>query len=118
RNVVETKMAELGIKPNVMLEVDGVSAILDVLASTRGYAILPLYAVAIYSKSGDYHFQRIIEPRLESQLSLVTSSRRPFTPTQNAVMNLVLEICREVLIPSIDEETHRLIGVSLTSNAK
>ncbi|RII83244.1 hypothetical protein CJO09_06465 [Neopusillimonas maritima] len=104
RNVVETKMTEVGCKPNIMLEVDGVSAILDVLATGPGYAILPLYAVAIYSKLSRYHFQPIISPALESTLSLATSSKRQLTSTQKAVEEIVLEICHDTLVPAIERE--------------
>ncbi|TFL15045.1 LysR family transcriptional regulator [Pusillimonas caeni] len=110
RNIVETKMASLGCKPQVMIEVDGVPAILDILADGPGYAVLPLYAVAIYSKSGVYRFRRIVDPCLGSRLVLATSSRRPRTSTQEAVFNLVLEICSEVLIPAINREVALLLA--------
>jgi LysR family nitrogen assimilation transcriptional regulator len=109
RMLVETKMGEIGCKPNIVLEVDGVPAILDILADGVGYAILPMYAVAIYSKSDTFLFRRIIEPGLNSMLALATSARRPTTPTQEAVLKLIQEVCSFVLIPAIKQKLEQLV---------
>ena len=42
---VESEMAAIGCRPNVALEVDGVPAILDLVADGAGHAILPRNAV-------------------------------------------------------------------------
>jgi LysR family nitrogen assimilation transcriptional regulator len=102
RMLVETAMAEVGCKPTVALEVDGVPAILDVLASGAGYAILPVYAVAIYSKSETYSLQKIIEPSVFSMLAVATSSRRLATPTQVTVLRVIEDMCRSLLVPAIN----------------
>lgn len=108
RMLVESKMSEIGCKPNIALEVDGVPAILDLLADGAGYAILPLYAIAIYSKSDAYLFRRIVEPSLGSMLAIATSSRRPTTPTQEAVLKLIQDVCSSVVIPSIKSKIGQL----------
>ncbi|MDP3203221.1 MAG: LysR substrate-binding domain-containing protein, partial [Hydrogenophaga sp.] len=46
RMQVETEMANIGCRPNVALEIDGVSAILDLVADGAGAALLSRNAVA------------------------------------------------------------------------
>lgn len=117
RNLVEAKMAEIGCKPHVIIEVDGVLAILDILADGPGYGVLPLYALAMFSKFDGYGFRQIIQPGLSSTLYLASSSRRSQTSTQEAVSRLVLEICNDVLIPAIEREVGRLFESCKNDNA-
>jgi LysR family nitrogen assimilation transcriptional regulator len=109
RMLVESAMAQVGQRPQVALEVDGVPAILDVLAGGGGYAILPVYAVAIYSKSEPFALRRIVDPNVFSMVALATSSRRPTTATQRTALRIMEEMCRQRLVPAINERVRQFV---------
>ena len=89
RMVVESEMAAIGCRPTIALEIDGVSAILDLVADGAGSAILSRNAVASSIKPSAFTVRAIGEPPLRTRLSLATSSARPATLTQQATMELV-----------------------------
>ncbi|MFM2034835.1 MAG: hypothetical protein RL459_100 [Pseudomonadota bacterium] len=97
RMLVESQMASIGCKPNISLEIDGIAAILDLVADGAGHAILPSYALAAASKPEQFVAQPIVNPRLGSQLALATASGRTTTLTQQAMMELIKEVTAQVL---------------------
>ena len=96
RMLVETTMAGIGCKPTIALEIDGVSAILDLVSDGAGNAILPSYAVATAVHPGAYCMRRIVKPRLRSKLEIATSSRRATTLTQQAMLGLIHDVAAKV----------------------
>jgi len=96
RMLVETQMAGIGCKPLISLEIDGVAAILDLVADGAGHAILPRYALASTARPGSYLAHPILKPRLGSKLALATASGRTTTLTQQAMLELIQEIAATV----------------------
>jgi LysR family nitrogen assimilation transcriptional regulator len=96
RMLIEAQMASIGCKPLIGLEIDGVPAILDLVADGAGHAILSKYAVSTAAKPDAYLINRIVEPRLVSKLSLATAAGRITTLTQKAMLELIQEVAREV----------------------
>ena len=86
---VEAEMAGIGCRPLIALEIDGVSAILDLVADGAGCAVLPRNAVASSIRPSAFTVRMISEPALRTRLSLVTSSLRPATLTQQATLALI-----------------------------
>ena len=86
---VESEMAAIGCRPTIALEIDGVAAILDLVADGAGHAILSRNAVASSVKPSAFAVRAIGQPPLRTRLSLATSSARPATLTQQATMELV-----------------------------
>ena len=86
---VEAEMAAIGCRPTIALEIDGVAAILDLVADGAGHAILSRNAVASSVKPSAFAVLAIGQPPLRTRLSLATSSARPATLTQQATMELV-----------------------------
>ena len=86
---VEAEMAAIGCRPTIALEIDGVAAILDLVADGAGHAILSRNAVASSVKPSAFTVRAIGQPPLRTRLSLATSSARPATLTQQATMELV-----------------------------
>ena len=86
---VEAEMAAIGCRPTIALEIDGVAAILDLVADGAGHAILSRNAVASSVKPSAFAVRAIGQPPLRTRLSLATSSARPATLTQQATMELV-----------------------------
>lgn len=88
RMQVEVEMAAVGVRPTVALEIDGVSAILDLVADGAGAALLSRHAVARSVRPSAYR-TRSIHPPLRTRLSLATSSQRPATLTQQTTQALI-----------------------------
>ena len=86
---VESEMAGIGCRPTIALEIDGVSAILDLVADGAGNAILSGNAVASSIKPSAFTVRAISDPPLRTRLSLATSSLRPATLTQQATLDLI-----------------------------
>ena len=97
RMLVETQMAAIGCRPQIALEIDGVSAILDLVADGAGYAILSRNAVMRSIRPSAYATRSIEQPRLRIGLSTSTSSLRPSTLTQQATLALLQQVAKENL---------------------
>jgi len=85
---VESEMANIGCRPRVALEIDGVSAILDLVADGAGAALLSRNAVASSIRPSAYR-TRSVQPPLRTRLCLATSSLRPATLTQQTTLALI-----------------------------
>jgi LysR family nitrogen assimilation transcriptional regulator len=85
---VESEMANIGCRQRVALEIDGLSAILDLVADGAGAALLSRNAVASSIRPSAYR-TRSIQPPLRTRLCLATSSLRPATLTQQTTLALI-----------------------------
>ena len=91
RMQVEAEMAAIGCRPQVALEIDGVAAILDLVADGAGCAVLSRNAVASSVKPSLYTLRPIRSPSLRTQIAMATSAQRPSTLTQQATQGLIRE---------------------------
>ena len=94
---VESEMAGIGCRTNIALEIDGVTAILELVADGAGFAILSRNAVTRFINPSALTTRPISEPSLSIQLSSVVSSQRPSTLTQQATLNLIRETALALL---------------------
>ncbi len=97
RMQVESEMANIGCRPRIALEIDGVSAILDLVADGAGSAVLSRHAVDNSVRPSAYRLRAIHEPVLRSRVSLATSSLRPSTLTQQATLQLIRQTAEAVM---------------------
>lgn len=97
RMLIEAEMARIGCRPRIALEIDGVAAILDLVADGAGCAVLSKNAVAASGRPAAFAMRPIGPPALRTALALVSSSRRPVTRTQQAMVDLV----RQMAAPAI-----------------
>ncbi|MEO5795493.1 MAG: LysR substrate-binding domain-containing protein [Rhodoferax sp.] len=86
---VEAEMAKISCRPLVALEIDGVAAILDLVADGAGSALLSRHAVASSIRPSAFTTRAIHQPALRTKVSLATSSLRPSTLTQQATLELI-----------------------------
>jgi len=92
RMQVEMALAELALRPCVAWEIDGVRAILDLVADGLGSAVLTRHAVASSVLPSSYT-QRSLGPQgLYVQSWLATSARRAPTRAQQAAVALLREV--------------------------
>ncbi|WP_298428409.1 LysR substrate-binding domain-containing protein [Ottowia sp.] len=97
---VEAQMAAAGCQPTVALEIDSVRAILDLVESGAGMAILSRQTVGSAPRPDAFCVRRILMPAgtpLRIPLYTAVSALRPATATQQAVLALVRNIARERL---------------------
>jgi LysR family transcriptional regulator, nitrogen assimilation regulatory protein len=99
RMLVEGEMANLGCRPNVALEIDGVAAILDLVEDGAGSAVLSRNAVATSVRPHAFSMRPITSPHLRSKLLIAMSSQRPATLTQTAALELIRQLARKLLAP-------------------
>ncbi len=97
---VETTLAGIGCRPNIALEIDGVSAILDLVADGAGSALLSRNAVASSIKPSAFTVRAICDPPLRTRVSIATSALRPTTLTQKATMTLLSKMICDLIPPT------------------
>jgi LysR family transcriptional regulator, nitrogen assimilation regulatory protein len=100
RNLVETRLGDLGLRPSIALEIDGVSAILELVADGAGCAVLPQSAVLsnAHSAMSMQRFEIAQVDGLMSRLSLATSAQRPSTLTQRSMLELISSLAKPLIL--------------------
>lgn len=96
RMLVETELANAGLRPQLAFEIDGVAAILDLVADGAGAAMLSNNALAASDKAAQLQAHPMTPPML-SLLSLAVSAQRPATQTQQQVVKLIQEVVADTL---------------------
>jgi LysR family nitrogen assimilation transcriptional regulator len=96
---IESEMAAIGCRPDIALEIDGISAILDLVADGAGCAILSRNAVLRSLRPSAYSVRPIGDPALRIGLSTAVSAQRPATLTQQATLDLVMQTAQQWLRP-------------------
>lgn len=99
RMLVESEMANQGCHPTIALEIDGVAAILDLVADGAGSAVLSRHAVETSARPKAFVMRVIGKPPLRSKLSVAVSAQRPATLTQKAMLELIQATARTLLEP-------------------
>jgi LysR family transcriptional regulator, nitrogen assimilation regulatory protein len=97
RMLVERELSAFGLAPSIMMEIDGVSAILDLVADGLGKAVLPMNAISTAPKPERFIYQKIVA--LKSKLVMAVSTQRPSTHTQSAMQNLIAELAERYVNP-------------------
>jgi len=94
RMLVETRLANMGKKITVALEIDAVGGIVDLVMQGFGHAIVTLNALLIAPDAAKLNARRIISPRMSSVLALATSAERPATALGRQTAELM-----QILLP-------------------
>lgn len=97
RALIETRLAALGLRPTVALEVDAVGAIVELVAEGLGAAVLSPRALLGEAVARTLRARPIVQPPLRVTLALAVSALRPATPLQTACVDLVARIVRQAL---------------------
>jgi LysR family nitrogen assimilation transcriptional regulator len=94
---LERHLADAGLRPHIAMEVDGVPALLELVAEGVGLAILPAYAVHSDAQPARFTLRQI-GSGLKEQIWLVSSARRARSLTQQALMNLLRTQVKQLLV--------------------
>ena len=95
---VEATLAGAGLRPHIAMEVDGVRAILDLVAGGAGCAVLSRQSVDSAPRPDAFRARRIRTPRapaLHIPLFTAVSAHRPATGTQSALLAMVQTLVRQ-----------------------
>jgi LysR family transcriptional regulator, nitrogen assimilation regulatory protein len=92
RLLIDNEMATLGLRPQIVMEVDGLNAILSLVKEAMGHAVLPRYTLSNFDNVKPFAVRAIQSPRLLSRLELVWPSRRPATATQKKALDVVRQV--------------------------
>jgi LysR family nitrogen assimilation transcriptional regulator len=101
RLLIETEMLRVNCKPQIALEIDGLNAILELVKEGLGYAVLPAYTLKNFANPHHFTTHRIERPKLNSQLMLVWSSKRPMTSTHTAAQQLIQRVVSQSLSDNV-----------------
>ncbi|MDQ0073417.1 LysR family nitrogen assimilation transcriptional regulator [Variovorax boronicumulans] len=80
RMLLETAMAQQGLKPKVALEIESIPAILDLVRDEDFSAVLALNAIRSTGNTDGFHVRPIGNPKLITTLWIATSAQRPRGP--------------------------------------
>lgn len=94
---LEAEAASIGRRLHIALEIDGVSAILDLVAEGAGCAVLSRNAVRNAPRPASYRLRTIRAPELQASIALATSSLRPATRTQQSTQDMLKRTVHTVL---------------------
>ena len=94
---VETELANIGKRPDVVLEIDAVPAIADLVAEGLGYGLVTMNAMRVPSRETKFEFHRIIAPTLRSTLVVAISGERPTTTLAQRAVELLQSLAAQEL---------------------
>lgn len=97
RILIEGELMNIGRRPQIILEVDGLNAILSLVKEGIGHAVLPSYTLSNFDNPAPFRVQAIHTPCIKCQLMLVRSANRPSTQTQKRATEVVAEVVRQAI---------------------
>jgi LysR family nitrogen assimilation transcriptional regulator len=100
RMLVETRLAAIGARPQVAMEIDAVGAILELVAEGYGAAVLSPRALDGADVARKLVTRPIVQPRIRSTIAIATSAQRPSTPLLQATVALVEDAARRAIAPA------------------
>ena len=89
RMLIDSMLGEAGIAPRVEIEVEAMPSTLGLVEKGVGYTILSYSVAHARVQEGRMRAWRIIEPQIQRQLILATSSQRPTTPAMRSLVAMV-----------------------------
>ena len=91
-------LAELGKVPNVVHEIANLTAIIDLVRSGHGFAVIPLSGVRSCIDDVGVRLHRIRKPLLRCSLSIATPARSPRDSLTENTLALVRDVVRRELL--------------------
>ena len=97
RLLVDLELVRIGRRPTIVMEVDGLNAILELVGEGLGFAVLPPYTLSNFRKPHSFSTHELVEPQLMSELLLVTSARRPSTETHKEAQHILAAVVQQAV---------------------
>ena len=97
RLLLDTEFMRMNCTPKIVMEVDGLNAILDLVREGLGFAVLPPYTLSHFQEPHPFSTHALHSPRLMSELMLVNSARRPSTETHKEARAMVASVVKKAI---------------------
>jgi LysR family transcriptional regulator, nitrogen assimilation regulatory protein len=94
RMAVEHALASVGCKIQVALEIESISAIIELVGQGYGHAVLPMTAVHSSTWSESLVARPVVNPKLSSSLWIATASQRPRPAILRKAVQLIGDVVR------------------------
>ncbi|WP_172173688.1 LysR family transcriptional regulator [Paraburkholderia elongata] len=97
RPLLEYEAARLGIMLTMTFEIDAVRSIVELVERGVGYTVMPINSL----RRSDYpalHWQKIVSPKIQVTLSMITPIKRPQTPLPVEAASLAKETLSGLLL--------------------
>jgi LysR family nitrogen assimilation transcriptional regulator len=95
RSLVEEAANGRGVKINILLEIDSVTATKELVIQGIGYGILPFGAVKREVGDGRIVARRFTDPTLSREMYLVYSAKRPASNATTAIREIMRSVVNE-----------------------
>jgi LysR family nitrogen assimilation transcriptional regulator len=92
RMLLDSALADAGLKARIALEIESVPTILDLVQLEGFHAVLTLNAIRRSGNEARFQVRPIGKPRLAATLRLATSAQRPGGPLMEQAIELVKEL--------------------------
>lgn len=107
RMAVEHALASVGCKIQVALEIESISAIIELVGQGYGHAVLPMTAVHSSTWSESLVARPVANPKLSSSLWIATASQRP----RSAILRKAVQLIGDVVRREVGENSIRRLKV-------
>ncbi len=87
--MLESQLAQRGLKLEVAWELDAFSTLLDLVRKGFGHGVMPLSVFRNDELKGHYAPRQIVDPELVSTVAIATHSERPASPLTLGVIDLI-----------------------------
>ena len=91
RVLIDDFLSQVGVSPNVQLEINAMPSTLSLVESGIGYTILSYSCVHLLVAAGRIKCWQIVEPKMTRSLVVATSTQRPTTQAARALLRIVRE---------------------------
>ncbi|WP_341893249.1 LysR family transcriptional regulator [Variovorax sp. YR752] len=106
RKLLETQAALGGLKLNIAYEVSSVSAILELVRSGHGHAVLAPSAIAASGQAAAFRMRQLAEGVLTSTLCMAVSAHKPATPLVKRSMRMLHELVMASVANVVGSRAH------------
>jgi LysR family nitrogen assimilation transcriptional regulator len=103
RMAVEHALAAVGCKIRVALEIESISAIIELVGQGYGHAVLPMAAVHSSTWSESLVARPVVSPKLSSSLWIATAAQRP----RSAILRKAVQLIGDVVRREVGENSIR-----------
>lgn len=98
RALVDRYLRKAGKQPHSILEIDAIAPTLELVAAGYGHTILSKNALRAWRPTTRGLVTTPLRPGIKAELSVVVSTRGPWTPLQKATVDIVRQIVRSKLV--------------------
>lgn len=101
RPALESATARIGLRPQIVLEVDATFSTIELVSQGMGYSIMP-GSMRRLPRLPKLSWQKIIDPHLEATISLISPTKQP----RNRLSEDACAVVKEVLVEILTEKHH------------